>query len=350
MKKQILNSLALILLISACTKPKKETKEETPIEPTLNEKVIIANEGGFGKGNAEISYVNPNTNEINNDLFAKANSNGVLGDVLQSISIKGDNMYCLLNNSGNIKVLNKNNFSLITTITNLNSPRFISFVNANTALVSSLSFTSGNNPMQFINTSTNTKSTTLSMAGWSEGLLTLANSTYICNYSKSILYKLNNTTLQIIDSVNINVGCKEVIAYKNGNLLVLSEGDYNLPVSKSRLFLIDTSSLTKIDSFDIGSVGYSNLNYSVSENDITVLGENKIQKINLVAKTVTPLISGGAGESFYGFGFDEKYKKYYVCDAKDYQQKGQVIIFDKSGNKIISFTAGIIPSKVYFSY
>jgi DNA-binding beta-propeller fold protein YncE len=350
MKKQILSSLACILFISACTKPKKETKDETPIEPTLNEKVIIANEGGFTKGNAEISYINPNTNEINNDLFAKANNNGILGDVLQSISFKGDYMYCILNNSGNIKILDKNTFMLNTTITNLNSPRFMSFVNNNTALVSSLSFSAGNNPMSFINTNTNTKGNTLNMVGWSEGLLTLANSTYICNYSKAILYKLNNTTLQIIDSVKLDAGCKEVVAYKNGQLLVLTEGDFNLPSSVSKIYQIDTTSLTKLDSIGLGASGYSNVNFSISENIITVLGGNKIRKLNLALKSNEPIISGAAGESFYGFGFDEKYKKYYVCDAKDYQQKGQVIIYDKSGNKIISLTAGIIPSKVYFNY
>jgi hypothetical protein len=350
MKQHILTSICILILLSACTKPKKDNVVEEPPITVLNEKIIIANEGGFGKANAEISYINPNTNEITNDLFSKANNNGVLGDVLQSISFKNNTMYCVLNNSGTIKVLNNDNYQLSTSISNLNSPRYLSFINANAALVTSLAFTAASNPLQVINTNTNTKANTLKMSGWSEGIYTFGNSTYICNYTQSKLYKLNTTTLQFTDSLVIGIGAKEIILYKNNHLLLLTDGDFNNPSSVSSLYEIDTASLTAIDSIQFNASGYSNINYSNAENVISLLGDNKLQQVNLSTKTYSVLTSAAVGESFYGFGFDEKYKKYYVCDAKDYQQKGKIIVLDKNGNRLTAYDAGYVPSKIYFNY
>jgi hypothetical protein len=348
MKKTLLATAVISLLLSSCKKPK--TSDPIIDEPivTLNEKIIIANEGAFGSGNAEISVIDATNSTITNNVFKTTNNNGVLGDVLQSISFKDSTMYCVMNNSGNIKVLNSKNYTLKTTISNLNSPRYLSFFN-NSAIISSLSFSNTSNPLTLINTSTNTISGATPMQGWTEGLYSQGTHTYICNYTKSMVYKWNTGSKQNVDSAKMGIGVKEIILYKN-TFLVLTDGDYNNPSDKSKIYQIDTSNLNIIDSIQLGTSGYSNINYSVSEDKITVLGENKINTVNLSSKQVSALITGLAGEYFYGFGFDEKYKKYYVCDAKDFSQAGQVIIYDKTGLRITSLTAGVAPSKVYFRY
>ncbi len=342
--------LLFLLLTFSCIKPKKNTNEQA-IE-VLNEKIIITNEGGFGKGNADISYINPQNDEINNDLFKKANANAVFGDVFQSVSFKNDLAYCVLNNSGEIKILDATDFTLKGTISNLNQPRYMSFINTNTAIVSSLSLNTNSiyNPMTTINTGTFTKIATIPMQGWTEGLLSLGNNTFICNYYKGILYKLNNSTLQITDSVNLSYGCSEVIQYKNGQVLVLCNGKYNNSAITSKIHVIDTVNLSPTKTMVLKQYGYSNMVYSKAENELLILGGNKINKIELDINSVSDFITPDSTVTLYGFGYDEKYKKYYVCDAKDYQQKGQVLIYDKNRNKIKSVAAGYIPSKVYFRY
>jgi hypothetical protein len=348
MKKTLLTIAVMSLLLSSCKKPNtSEPIIDLPIV-ILNEKIMIANEGAFGSGNAELSVIDPTNSTITNNLFKTANNNGALGDVLQSISFKDSSMYCVMNNSGNIKVLNTNNYVLKTTISNLNSPRYISFFD-NSAIVTSLAASSEINPLSIINTNTNIVSGTTPMQGWTEGLYRQGAHTYICNYSKSMVYKWNTGSKQNVDSAKMGTGVKEIILYKN-TFLVLTDGDYNNPSNKSKIYQIDTSNLNIIDSIQLGTSGYSSINYSASEDKITVLGENKINTVNLSSKQVNTLITGLAGEYFYGFGFDEKYKKYYVCDAKDFSQAGQVIICDKNGVRITSLVAGIAPSKVYFRY
>jgi DNA-binding beta-propeller fold protein YncE len=347
---RILILFTCLFLAYSCIKPSKYSNEQ-PIE-ALNEKIIIANEGGFGKGNADISYINPQNDEINNELFKKANNNGVLGDVFQSISFKNNLAYCVLNNSGAIKILNLDDFKLIGTISGLNQPRYMSFINANTAIVSALSLNTNAvyNPISIINTDLFTKTASIPMQGWTEGTLSFGNNTFICNYYKGMLYKLNNSTLQIMDSVNLSYGCSEAIPYKDGQIVVLCNGDYNNSNSVSKIYMMDTANLNLTKTIVFARSGYSNISYAKAENELLILGENKIKKIETDNNVISDFIVADSASTFYGFGYDEKYKKYYVCDAKDYQQKGQVIIYDKNRTKIKALTAGYIPSKVYFRY
>jgi hypothetical protein len=275
-----------------------------------------------------------------------------LGDILQSITFKNGLAYCVLNNSGYIKILNLSDFTLKATISNLNQPRYFNPIAANRALVSTLSLNTNSiyNPIRLIDTETNSAIGSIPMYGWTEGLLSIGNKTYICNYYKGMLYQFNSTSLQIEDSVKLNYGCSEVIAYKNGQILVLCNGDFSNSNSTSKIFLLDTANLSIIKSIALNTFGYSNLLHVSDNDELLVLGENKIHKINTNSTAVNPFITALPNETFYGFGYDAKYKKYYVCDAKDYQQKGQVIVYDKNRMRLSAYTAGYIPSKVYFTY
>jgi hypothetical protein len=350
MKFKVVFMSSCLCITYGCIKPKNKIKEETSVI-TPAEKILITNEGGFGKGNAEVSYINPNTNEINNDLFAKANNNSVLGDVFQSIAFKSNLAYCILNNSGTIKIIDTEDFKLKGAISNLNQPRYISIINDNTAIVSALSLNKANvyNPITIINPTTFAKTGSVSMYGWTESILSLNKYSFICNYYKGLLFKLNHANLQLTDSLHLSYGCTEVIAYKNNQLLVLCSGDYSIANSSAKLYVVDTA-LIVLKTISLPTSSYSNIQYISSEDQVVILGENKIQSVDMINNTIVSIINANNNETFYGFGFDEKYKKYYICDAKDYQQKGKIIVCDKTGSRLTAYDAGYVPSKIYFNY
>ena len=59
------------------------------------------------------------------DIFAKNNNSEKLGNVLQSISFKGDLAYLVVNKPSKIEIVNRNNFQKTGTITtNLDQPRY----------------------------------------------------------------------------------------------------------------------------------------------------------------------------------------------------------------------------------
>jgi len=101
--------LFLIPLIQSCMDDDTRREEIRPnlsAEEVMRERgVLILNEGNFMYGNSSLSYYNPVTGKVVNDVFYR--QNGVpLGDVAQSAVIYGGELYVVLYNSGKIMVMN----------------------------------------------------------------------------------------------------------------------------------------------------------------------------------------------------------------------------------------------------
>jgi hypothetical protein len=59
--------------------------------------LYIINEGNFQYGNASLSYYNPDTHKVENEVFFRANAMK-LGDVAQSITIRDGIGWVVVNN------------------------------------------------------------------------------------------------------------------------------------------------------------------------------------------------------------------------------------------------------------
>lgn len=84
--------------------------------------IIISNEGGFGKSNAEISYVDAN-NQVTNGIYALANGGEILGDILQSIFFYEDKVILVVNNSDKVVIADRSSFKKIKEIS-VKQPRY----------------------------------------------------------------------------------------------------------------------------------------------------------------------------------------------------------------------------------
>ena len=91
--------------------------------------VFVANEGGFGSGNATVTFYDPTSKIVAQNIFK--NAGGLFaGDVLQSITLDGDNAYLVLNGSNAIEVVNNNTFKTVKTFTApaLDKPRYVEVI------------------------------------------------------------------------------------------------------------------------------------------------------------------------------------------------------------------------------
>src|SRR5688572_6108892 len=95
----ILNYYAFTLLtlitfsFSAC-----DNEDEKP-KGKFQTGVFVVNEGNFLEADGSVSHFNLSTKETTQDLFGSVNTGRALGDVVQSMTIDGDNAYIVVNNS-----------------------------------------------------------------------------------------------------------------------------------------------------------------------------------------------------------------------------------------------------------
>ena len=103
----------------------------------LGEGVFIVNEGNFNYGGASLSYYQPDSKHLENEVFQRANAMR-LGDVAQSMVVRNGVGWVVVNNSHIIFAIDTETFREVGRITDLPSPRYIAFVSDEKAYVSQI--------------------------------------------------------------------------------------------------------------------------------------------------------------------------------------------------------------------
>ena len=133
----ILMSLVAALFgvsLASCMKWDYGMEEEFHVTDTG---LFITNEGNFQYGNATLSFYNPETKEIENEIFYRANAMK-LGDVAQSMVIRDGIGWVVVNNSHVVFAIDIHTFKEVGRITNFTSPRYIHFLSDEKAYVTQI--------------------------------------------------------------------------------------------------------------------------------------------------------------------------------------------------------------------
>ncbi|MCB0515653.1 MAG: YncE family protein [Chitinophagales bacterium] len=327
----------LVLFQFSC---KKEDNKGNS-EPTTAS-VLVCNEGIFLAGNSSISIYNPNTQEVNNNVFENANERP-LGDVCQSAALHEGYWYLVINNSGKIEVIDTATYSSVQTIVGFNSPRNVLFIDETYAYVSDL-FANRITVIDYINGTTYHEIPT---NGWVENMLLHEGNVWAANAGGNNLYIINPQTNLITDSIVTAFSPVNLQIDANGKLWVLCSGDWDGdPAPHLQRFSMETRTLEA--DFDLGSGFPDDLVMNKEKNHLYWLnGDVYALNIEATALPDTPLISA-VGKNLYGLGIQPSTNDIYVADAVDFQQNGSVYIYDKQGVFQSSFGVGINPGKIYF--
>ena len=330
--------------------------------------VFVVNEGNFMYGNASLSYYNPETGEVLNDIFFNTNALP-LGDVATSMTIRDSLGYVVVNNSGKIYVININTFKYVGKITGLISPRNIYFVSDNRAYVTDLYAKA----ITIVNPKTFQVTGHISIDNHnpefyqhsSEQMVFLGKYAFVnsWSYDDQVLV-INTLTDRLVDSITVVKQPNSMVLDRNNKLWVLSDGGY-----KGSAYGQDTAALTRIDPvsrkvervFRFPDLGASPtglctnaagdslffLYNSWAGGHVSYAG---VYAMNVNARKLPdkPLIPQ-KNHLFYGLGIDPVSGKIYVSDARDFLSRGEVYVYLRGGIGLSdSLKVGIIPGSFCF--
>lgn len=355
LNKSYLLILFLTFLFASC--------EQEPVEviyADLGDKrgVFISSEGNYMYGNASLSFYDRDARVVYNNVYY-ARNRAPLGDVAQSITSDGRNLFIVVNNSGKIVVTDRRTLEFKHTITGLVSPRYIHFVSENKAYVSDLY----SDRITIINPSTFEKRGYIQVSDGiknsgkhtTESFTQSGNRVFVsCWKNENQILVIDPVTDKLTDSITVPMQPRKLITDKNQKIWVLTDGNHaGAPggPEKPSLVRIDPATLTveQIYRWNTGSEYSGDLQLNPAKDTLYIIsGDLYRMPVNARRFPEEPFI-GSSGRKFFSMGVDPKSGEIYLTDAIDYMQRAMVYRYSPQGALTDTFRVGINPGAFWFN-
>lgn len=356
----LVSSLFILFLISAgCSKTPVREIPVTPVDTTkppvtYDNGFFIINEGNYNWGNASVTYVDNTKDLVIQDIFQKSNSR-TLGDVAESMKIFGKLGYLVVNNSNKIEVVTIKDFKSVTSITGLNSPRFLEIVDSTKAYATNLQ-----KNVSIIDLRTNTVTGTIKTSSWTETMLRFDKFmlvTSIGSFSqpssdrKPFIYIIDTQQDIIVDSLQTGKEPVGIVIDKKQKVWVLCTGGYdNFEAPTLMRINPELGMVEKIFTFSDPKQVPSKLCINPTADTLYFIKKGVYQMpVNASNLPEQPLIAAD-GRLLYGLNIHPVTGNIFVSDAKDYVQSGTAYQYNPKGLLIKEYQAGRIPGSFCFPH
>lgn len=313
--------------------------------------VFILCEGNFMYGTASLSYYDPATRSLENELFVRVNGEK-LGDTAQSMRILGSRGFIVVNNSGRVSVVNTRTLKVVGEINGLTSPRYVHFVSAEKGYISDLMA----ERITIFDPATLTVTGHIPTSGHpsTEQMTQVGDYLFVCCWSyDNCLLVIDTRSDRIVDEIAVGVQPVSVVADRNGKIWCLTDGggypENPAGYEPARLCRIDavTREIEKTFTFAWGDAP-SELCVNEAGDTIYFIA-GAVWQMATDAETLPdqPFLANN-GSRYYGLGVDPVTSEVYVADAIDYSQSGVVYRFDPSAEPTDTLRVGVIPGAFCF--
>lgn len=330
---------------------KKDLPQEEIVISEINggQGLFVGSEGNFQFGNASLSYYDYNSEVVNPGVFKNTNGSE-LGDVLHSMYQDETILYLVMNNSSKIEMIDKYTFKSKGALNGFVSPRYFLPVSNSKAYVSDLY----SNTISVVDLNQNSIVNTIKTSGWTEEILLLYGKAFVCNKGKDLLYVVDTSTDQIVDSITVGSSPSSMQQDKNGKLWVLCQGVINDGSKVAGLYRVNPISHVVEMSFQFNNGNQvSKLNINGGNDTLYYLSagsNNGVYRmtIDAVSTPSSAFILGGQGANYYGLTINPRNGDVFVSDAIDYLQKSKVSRYNAKGELLKSFNSGVNTSSFSF--
>ncbi len=339
----------ILLVLAGCMKDNSwvTTHRDTNM---LTKGLFIINEGNFMYGNSTLSFYDPVSRKVQNDLFYTVNGLP-LGDVAQSMVIRGNLAYIVINNSGKIYVIDASSGKYVGKITGLTSPRYIHFLNNEKAYITDLYA----GKISLVNPITDQITGSIRTPGHAstEQMVQLNDFLFVSCWSfDNTVLVIDTRTDLVVDSIKTGKQPTGLVLDKYNKIWTLCDGGWSKKGGAARapmLQRIDPATRSIDKSFSLTSDAAPSRLAIDGTGDSLLFINNGVWKIGVSQSALSdrPFLATG-NHLYYSLAIDPVNSEIYLSDAIDYQQKGIIYRYSTIGTKIDSFKTGIIPGSFCF--
>ncbi|MDO9257322.1 MAG: hypothetical protein Q7U54_17520 [Bacteroidales bacterium] len=338
----LLMILAVIITSTSCTKD-----EDTSKTGAFSSGIFIVNEGPFQTGTGTITFYNPDSNLVKQDIFEMVNGHP-LGNIAQSMTIYNGKGYIVVNNAGTVEVVDLATFKSEATITNLINPSQFLVIDASKAYVSDWI-----GHIAVVDLASNTVSRTIPAGTGPDEMLKSGNYVYVANTGgfsvDSTVTVIDFTTDKVIKTIKVGDVPSGLVADGNGRIWVLCKGKGfsgwpQAGDTHGKLIRIDPNSMAVDYSYDFtaSDVHPEKLVINKQKSMLYFLYNYGVYKFNVTLDNATPELF--KSRSFYSLGYENSTGYLYLSDPKNYVSNGIVLRLNASDGSVVdSIQAGIIP-------
>ena len=341
--------IVLLALLAAVSCMQYGPAEEEQFNIDLSRRgLFIINEGNYMYGNASLSYYDPATKIVENEIFARSNAFPI-GDVAQSMTIFDGLCWVVVNNSGVIFAIDPATFREVRRITGFTSPRYIHFLDSHKAYVTQIW-----DPRIYIVDPTACRITGYIETdmdfdtGSTEMIVQIGDYVYVnCWSYQNCILKIDTRSDTVAGLLEVGMQPSAMVKDRLGRLWAITDGGYEgSPYGREQPALVriepDGFSVERTFRFKSGS---SPRALAISGDGNTLYWINVgVYKMDVGCDELpsAPIIEP-TGTIFYSLTVDPATGEIYVGDAIDYTQNGVVIRYAPDGSLMDTFSVGVNP-------
>ena len=361
--KFFLAAFAGSLLFVSCSDDDNLTPIELPLG-SYDNGVLVLNQGGFGHGDASMSYISNDLSVYQDDIFSVVNPDLELGDTAQDVAFYNEFAYIILNVSNKIEIVNRYTMKSVGTIeTGLNNPRYMAVVNGKGYVTNwGDAVVTTDDYVAVINLSSNTITSSIPVIEGPERIIENNGKLYVAQtggygYGNKItvINPSSNTVATTITVGDVPNGMQ----VKDGNLWVSCGGkpSYAPTETAGSLVKINLANNTVTATLAFPAITQHPSNLVIDGDNAFYTVDSGVYKMALNASEVpsAPAFTT-TSQGVYGvYSFAIKSNRIFVGDAGDYNSAGKVYVYSQgnSGETIgelkESFTVGVVPAGFYFN-
>lgn len=339
--------ITLIILISGC---KKDKPEETQDQTSLENGMLVLNEGLFQQNNSTLCWIDLTTQEVHQQIFLDQNDRP-LGDTGNDMAQYAGKIYIVVNASSTIEVIDAKTLKSIKQIEMQHNgqgqqPRFIKFKD-DKAYISSY-----DGYVNILNTNSLEITQRIAVGQNPEGLDIFNNKLYVANSGglsfpdvDSTVYAIDLTTNTVTDTFVVGDNPGDLVTDQQGDIYVVKRGDYSASNPSELIRISSNGNVTNLGlnaSFLTKKEGTLYISYYNYDTEV-----GSVSSYDMLGETIITnnLIDGAQMETLYGVQPGNN-GAIYAQDAMNFTNSGYIRAFNASGTITDSYNVGLNPTKI----